>query len=43
LINFTTMEIIINTPNLYIHFYDAIMIVQYVIDGLVEITSSIKL
>jgi len=37
------MEIIINTPNLYIHLHDAIMIVQYVIDGLIQITSNIKL
>ena len=37
------MEIIINTPNFYIHFQDAVLMFQYVIDGLIHIKSNIKL
>ena len=37
------MEIIINTPNFYIHLQDAVLMVQYVIDGLIHIKSNIKL
>ena len=36
------MEIIINTPGLYIHFQDAVLLVQLVIDGFLQITSNIK-
>ena len=36
------MELIINTPNLYIHLQDAILVVQYIIDGLLHITSNIE-
>jgi len=43
LINITRMEIIINTPGLYIHFQDAVLLVQLVIDGFLQITSNIKL
>jgi len=43
LINITTMEIIINSPGLYIHLHDAVLLVQYVIDGFIQITSNIKL
>tara|TARA_Y100000994_G_C15420138_1_gene329632 strand:+ start:438 stop:551 length:114 start_codon:yes stop_codon:yes gene_type:complete len=37
------MEIIINSPGLYIHLHDAVLLVQYVIDGFIQITSNIKL
>ena len=37
------MEIVVYTPNLYIHLQDAVLLVQYVIDGLIHITSNIKL
>ncbi len=37
------MEIVINTPGLYIHLQDAVLLVQYFIDGFIEITSKIKL
>jgi len=37
------MEIIVYTPNLYIHLQDAVLLVQYVIDGLIHISSNIKL
>ncbi len=37
------MELIIFTPNLYIHFHDAALMVQYIIDGLIHISSNIKL
>jgi len=37
------MEIIINSPNLYIHLHDAVLLVQFLIDGFIEITSNIKL
>ncbi len=37
------MEIIINTPNLYIHLHDAVLMVQFLIDGFIHITSNIKI
>ncbi len=37
------MEIIVNTPNLYIHLQDAVLFVQYIIDGIIQITSNIKI
>ena len=37
------MELIIYTPNLYIHLHDAVLMVQYIIDGLIHISSNIKL
>ena len=37
------MELIIYTPNLYIHLHDAVIMVQYIIDGLIHISSNIKL
>ena len=36
------MEIILNTPNLYIHLHDAVVIVQFLIDGFVELSSQFK-
>lgn len=37
------MEIFIYTPNLYIHLTDAMLVFQYVIDGILHITSNIKI
>ena len=37
------MELIIYTPNLYIHLHDAVLMVQYIIDGFIHISSNIKL
>ncbi len=37
------MELIIYTPNLYIHLHDAALVVQYIIEGFIHITSNIKL
>jgi len=37
------MEIIINSPNLYIHLHDAVLMVQFLIDGIIEVTSNFKL
>ena len=30
------MEIIINSPNLYIHLHDAVLLVQFIIDGFID-------
>jgi len=37
------MEIIFYTPNLYIHLHDAVVIVQFLIDGFVELSSQFKI
>ena len=37
------MEIILNSPNLYIHLHDAVMIVQFLIDGFVELSGRFKI
>ena len=37
------MEIIINTPGLYLHIQDAVIFVQYCIDGIINIASQIKI
>jgi hypothetical protein len=37
------MELIINTPGLYIHLHDAVLIVQVLIDGIIQVTSNFKL
>ncbi len=37
------MELIIYTPNLYIHLNDAVLMMQYIIDGIIHISSNIKL
>ena len=37
------MEIIINTPGIYIHLQDAVLLVQYLLDGFLEITTKINL
>jgi len=37
------MEIILYSPNLYIHLHDAVVIVQFLIDGFVELSSQFKI
>jgi len=37
------MEIIINSPNLYVHFHDAVLMVQFFLDGLIHITTNFKI
>jgi hypothetical protein len=37
------MELIIHTPSLYLHLTDAMMLVQYCIDGFIELSSKITL
>jgi len=37
------MEIIIHAPNFYLHITDAILFVQYCINGLIDLSSQIKL
>jgi len=43
LINLSNMEIILYSPNLYIHLHDAVVIVQFLIDGFVELSSQFKI
>jgi len=37
------MELIISSPNLYIHIHDAVVLVQLFINGLLEVTSNLKI
>ncbi len=37
------MEIIIYAPNFYLHIQDAVVFIQYCIDGVLEIASHIKI
>jgi len=37
------MEIIINSPNFYLHLQDAVLMVQFLIDGLIQVTSNFKI
>ncbi|SVB11853.1 uncharacterized protein METZ01_LOCUS164707 [marine metagenome] len=37
------MEIIINAPNFYLHLQDAVIFIQYCIDGIFQIASQIKI
>jgi len=37
------MEIIINSPNFYLHLQDAVLMVQFLIDGIIHVTSSFKI
>ena len=38
-----SMEVLIYSPNFYLHIQDAMIFVQYCIDGFIEIASIIKL
>ena len=37
------MEIIFYSPNLYLHLYDAVLVVQLLIDGFAEFAGQFKL
>ena len=37
------MEIILNTPNLYVHLNDAGVIFQFLIDGFFEVAGQLKI
>jgi len=37
------MEIIIYSPNFYLHLQDAVLFVQFCIDGILEVASQIKI
>jgi len=37
------MEIIIYSPNFYLHLQDALVIVQYFIDGIFQLAAQIKI
>jgi len=37
------MEIIINSPNFYLHLQDAVIFVQFCIDGILHFASLIKI
>jgi len=37
------MEIIINSPNFYLHLQDAVLMVQFLIDGIIQVTSNFKI
>ena len=43
MINLSTMEIILYSPNLYVHFTDAMITVQFLIEGFAEIAGSFKI
>jgi hypothetical protein len=43
LIFLTSMEIIINSPNFYLHLQDAVIFVQYCLDGILQFASQIKI
>jgi len=37
------MEVIIYSPNFYLHLQDALVLIHYVFDSILEITAQIKL
>jgi len=37
------MEILVHSPNFYLHIQDAVIFIQYCIEGIVEIASRIKI
>ena len=37
------MEIILYTPNMYVHIYDAVVMVQFLIDGFIELAGQFKI
>jgi len=43
LINLANMEIILFTPNLYIHLHDAAVVVHFLIGGFVELVGQFKI
>ena len=43
LIFLTHMEIIINSPGFYLHIQDAVVFIQYCIDGILNVASQFKI
>jgi len=43
LVNLSNMEIILYTPNLYVHLHDAVVVVQMLFNGFIEITGQFKI
>jgi hypothetical protein len=43
LINLSSMEIILYSPNLYVHLSDAMIAVQFLIEGFAEIAGRFKI
>jgi len=43
LINLSNMEIILYTPNLYVHLHDAVIVVQMLVNGFIEIAGQFKI
>ena len=43
LVIITVMEIIIQSPGFYVHLQDAVLFVQFCIDGIIHIASQIKI
>jgi hypothetical protein len=37
------MEVLIHSPNFYLHIQDAILLVQYCIDGIIELAARFKI
>ena len=37
------MEIILYTPNLYVHLHDAVIVVQMLVNGFIEIAGQFKI
>ena len=37
------MEIVLSSPNFYIHLHDAVVIVQFLIDGFVELAANFEI
>jgi len=43
LINLSNMEIILYSPNLYVHLHDAVLVVQFLLDGFIELAGQFKI
>ena len=43
LLNLANMEIILYSPNLYVHLHDAVLVVQLLISGFAEFAGQLKL
>jgi len=43
LVFLTSMEIIIYSPNLYLHIQDAVMFIQLCVDGILQLAAQIKI
>jgi len=43
LVNLSNMEIILYTPNLYVHLHDTVIVVQMLINSFIEIAGEFKI